>query len=103
MIVSLEQIKQYLRVEIDYFDEDYFLESLILMSEEYIFNATGFKFDDNAPEIAKHIVRLLVSHWYENREIVSTQLSNKVDFTVNALLFQLKNCYFPPGSGEITP
>lgn len=89
MILSLNEIKQYLRIELDYIEEDELLNELILVSEEYIKNATGFTFATEIPEIAKHIVRLLVSHWYENRAIETNQMTNKIDFTVKTLLSQL--------------
>lgn len=70
-------------------EEDDLLSSLILVASEYIRNATGFKLETNVPETAKLIAKLLVSHWYENRAVVSTQMQNKIDFTVKVLLAQL--------------
>lgn len=43
------------------------------------------------PEVAKHAIRLLVGHWYENREAVVTgTISSDVGFTVDALLSTIK-------------
>ena len=43
------------------------------------------------PEVAKHAIRLLVGHWYENREAVVTgTISSDVGLTVEALLSTLK-------------
>lgn len=89
MIITLEQMKHYLRLDEDEMIEDELINSLILTAEEYIKNATGFKFETTVPETAKLIVRLLVSHWYENRAIETSQATNKIDFTVKALLAQL--------------
>ena len=96
MIVTLEQMKQYLRLEPDDTEEDALIEGLLLSAEEYIKNATGFRFEGNAidiPEIAKLIVKLLVSHWYENRSIEIPQNTNKISFAVDALLVQLTYSY----------
>ncbi|MGE7216590.1 head-tail connector protein [Priestia koreensis] len=88
MTVTLEEMKLYLRVDEDL--EDDLIESFIKVAEEYIFNATGKKFDENAPETAKLIVKLLVSHWYENRAITTNQPSNLIDFSVRSLLSQIE-------------
>ena len=45
MILTLTEIKQYLRLEPEYTDEDDLLRDLLLVAEEYIKNATGFKFE----------------------------------------------------------
>lgn len=43
------------------------------------------------PEVAKHAMRLLVGHWYENREAVVTgTISSNVGLTVEALLSTLR-------------
>ncbi|MDO7487040.1 head-tail connector protein [Peribacillus frigoritolerans] len=89
MIITLNEMKQYLRLEVADVAEDALLNALLLTAEEYIKNATGFKFETNVPETAKLIVRLLVSHWFENRAVVTSSNLNKIDFTVNALLMQL--------------
>jgi uncharacterized phiE125 gp8 family phage protein len=43
------------------------------------------------PEIGKHAIRLLVGHWFENREaVVNGTISSDVKLTVDALLSPLK-------------
>jgi len=43
------------------------------------------------PEIAKHAIRLLAGHWYENREaVINGTISTDVKMTVDALLGTLK-------------
>jgi hypothetical protein len=88
-IVTLNEMVDYLRLdEISY---DYIeIESLILTAEEYLRNATGFTFATNIPERAKLIVKLMVSHWYENRAIMTTAPNvNKITFTLDVLISQL--------------
>jgi uncharacterized phage protein (predicted DNA packaging) len=76
-------------MESDFTDYDDTILDLLLVADEYVKSATGFTFDLETPEIAKHIVRLLVSHWYDNRAIETSQQTYKVDFTVKTLLTQL--------------
>ena len=93
IIVDLDEMKKYLRLEPEDTMEDDLIWSLIDTAEEYVRDATGFKFTILVPEKAKLIVKLLVSHWYENRAIETSQLVNKIGFTVNTLLNQLTYAY----------
>ncbi|WP_101844218.1 head-tail connector protein [Halobacillus sp. Marseille-P3879] len=91
ILVTLDEMKSYLRLEPDDIEEDADINSFILAAEDYVKRATGFKFEDEQPDTAKLIVKLLTSHWYDHRSIVSSShvAVNKVDFTVRALLAQL--------------
>ncbi|WP_371017388.1 head-tail connector protein [Pseudalkalibacillus sp. JSM 102089] len=90
MIVDLVEMKQYLRLEIADDEEDEMIESFLLVADEYLKSATGFKFETDVPERAKLIIKLLVSHWYDNRAVVAPNIvMNKIHFTVDALIFQL--------------
>lgn len=88
-IVTLDEMRSYLRLD-DNTEEDILIESLLLTAEEYLKSATGFTFALKVPETAKLIVKLLVSHWYENRGIVTYSPTNKISFTVDTLLAQLR-------------
>lgn len=90
MLVTLDEIKLYLRLDETDTTEDQLLTSLITSAEEYVKEATGFKFETDVPERVKVIIKLLVAHWYENRELVSTKGISKIDFTIDALLNQIK-------------
>ena len=92
-IVSYEQMADYLRLDNEIsndIDTMTVLESLISTAEEYLINATGFTFETNVPERAKLIVKFLVSHWYENRGIITSSPVNKVPYTIEVLITQLK-------------
>lgn len=79
----------YLRLD-EISDEWILIESLILSAEEYLKNATGFTFDTVIPERAKLIVKLMVSHWYENRGLLTTAPNvNKIPYTIDILISQL--------------
>lgn len=89
MLVTLPEIKLYLRLDELDTTEDSLLTSLLNTAEEYLKNATGFTFANEVPERAKLIIKLLVSHWYENRIPVSSANLQKVSFTIEALINQL--------------
>ncbi len=93
MIVTLNEMKKYLRIELDDDFEDDLLSSLLVTADEYVKEGTGFTFSNSIPERAKMVVKLLVSNWYENRELASNNGKNKVPYTVEALLGQLKLTY----------
>lgn len=93
MIVTLDEIKQFLRLEQDYTDEDILLTALRDTAEEYLKNATGQTFDNTNP-LAKLFVQVLIVDWYENRSfMVEGKTSDKVRFTIQSILAQLKYSY----------
>lgn len=83
MSVTLEEVKQYLRI--DGSEDDNFLTSLITAADEYLFDAgvrstISFRY--------KLAVMLLVSEWYENRTIRG--VSSDVSYSVNSIILQLR-------------
>lgn len=89
MIVTLEETKQYLRV--DGAEDDVVITSLIDAAETYLENATGNKFDETN-HLAKLFCWVLVTDWYENREHTG-KASEKTRPIVESMLAQLKHCY----------
>ncbi|PFB40896.1 DNA-packaging protein, partial [Bacillus thuringiensis] len=67
MVLTVEEAKKYLRVDGD--EEDDLITSFVIAAEIYIQNATrqDVKLDS---KLAKLAARILISHWYENREAV---------------------------------
>ncbi len=92
MIITLQETKQYLRV--DGADDDLLITSLINAAETYLVNATGNNFNDTN-SLAKLFCWVLVTDWYENREHVG-RASDKVRPIVESMLAQLSHCYQPP-------
>lgn len=92
MIITLEETKQYLRI--DGSEDDALITTLIITAEDYLTNATGKTFD-STNQLAKLFCFVLVSDWYENRELTG-KASEKVRFTMQSILTQLKHCYEPP-------
>ncbi|QEK13722.1 phage gp6-like head-tail connector protein (plasmid) [Crassaminicella thermophila] len=90
--MELTEIKEFLRLEQDYTEEDIFLNSLLVAAKEYIKNATGLDYDDTN-ELYKLAIKILVTHWYENREAISEKKTDKIAFSLNSILIQLQYCY----------
>ncbi|WP_078382338.1 head-tail connector protein [Sutcliffiella halmapala] len=86
----LNYVKGFIRV--DFEEDDRLISSLILLAEEYIFNATGYKVVYKK-ELEKLAVSLLVSHFYENRGIVSDRPVNKISQSIESILLQIEFCY----------
>ncbi|WP_432291568.1 head-tail connector protein [Clostridium baratii] len=92
MILSLEEVKEYLKI--DYDDEDNLLTDLILTAESYLYNATGIKYD-SSNQLAKLYCRVLVYEWYKDRGLTmsSSKTMNAIEknrFTLQSILLQLK-------------
>jgi uncharacterized phage protein (predicted DNA packaging) len=83
----LDEVKEFLRIDGE--GEEVFLSSLITASKAYIKNATGTDVieDDYLHKLA---INLLVSHWYENREVVGK--IDKLAFGLESILLQIKYC-----------
>lgn len=88
MIVTLPEVKQYLRLELEHTEDDQLLETMVSAAEEYLFSATGKEFISSSPR-AKLLVLVLVAEWYENREAIG-HVSMRLKDTVRSLLLQLK-------------
>ena len=89
-ILTLEEAKTWLRVDGE--DEDSLIEMLIGAAETYLGNATEVEFDD-ANQLAKLFCLVLCADWYENRDLIGQQPSDKVRFTIQSILAQLQHAY----------
>lgn len=91
-MLTLSEVKTWLRLEQGDTTEDTLLQSLILTAEEYIRNAVpaGMAFDTN--QIARLLGMVLVADWYENREAIG-QVREELRPTVRALVTQLQTAY----------
>ena len=83
----LDNIKDYMKI--DSSDEDLVITALITSAETYLQNA-GIK-KDYQNELYNLAIKLLVIHWYENREIVGS--ANKLAFSLDNIITQLQYCY----------
>lgn len=90
-ILTLEETKEWLRAD----DEDATLTMLMGAAETYLHNATEVEFD-GSNQLAKLYCLVLCADWYENRDLIGQQPSDKVRFTVQSIMAQLQNAYGPP-------
>lgn len=86
--MDLQEIKLFLRIDHD--DEDLLIQSLVLAAENYLTNA-GCKVLYNV-ELYKLAIMLLVSHFYENREMLSDKKA-VTEFGLPQIILQLKYSY----------
>lgn len=94
MILSLEEVKNYLRV--DYDEDDILIQNLIEAAEDYLYNATGKKFTEKN-KLAKRYCLALIYDWYKDKGInirvtKNTTVSEKVKYSLQSILLQLKFC-----------
>lgn len=97
MIVSLEEAKDWLRIDGDY--DNSIIEMLIGSAESYLKNATGKNFD-SSNNLAKLFCLVLVADWYENRDLIGQRASDKVRYTIQSMLAQLKYAPDSDSGGE---
>lgn len=85
--MNLEDLKLFLRI--DDCEEDTLIEALQIGAEEYLTNA-GIK-KDYSKELYKLAIKILVSHWYENRSVETIGKNvSKIAFGLDTILIQLK-------------
>ncbi|PFA49642.1 head-tail connector protein [Bacillus cereus] len=87
MVLTLEEAKKYLRVDGD--EEDNLITSFVEAAEIYIKNATSKNIDLKS-ELATLAARILIAHWYENREAVGK--AEQLAFSLQSILIQLQYC-----------
>jgi uncharacterized phage protein (predicted DNA packaging) len=90
LLITLEETKQYLRVDTDV--DDALIISLINAAESYLINATGKTFDTTNP-LARLFCLVLVVDWYENRGLTVGKVGGGVRSVISSILAQLNHCY----------
>ena len=85
----LEEIKNYMRIDENY--DDNLINSLIEAANLYMVNAGVKNFENDLYKLA---IKMLVLHWYENRDIVLIgSISKNLEFTMKNIITQLQYCY----------
>lgn len=87
MIIELEETKNWLRL--DGSEDDSIIVTLIKAAESYLTSATGKQFDSSNYQ-AKLFCLVLVTDWYENRDLMGAKVGEKVRFTIQSMLIQLQ-------------
>ncbi|EQJ93981.1 TPA: phage gp6-like head-tail connector protein [Clostridioides difficile] len=92
MIVSLEEIKEYLRLEADYNEDNNLLLFFLKVAEESLENQTGKVFNENnKSELASLYIKMYVAEQYEKRGATESN-SEKVRFVLESVISQLSIC-----------
>lgn len=86
MVIDIECVKGYLRIDFD--DDDEYIKLLIEVAKEYIDDAVGEYNEENA----RHNLILLniISSLYENRSFTNKNQSEKVSYSIKNMLMQLQ-------------
>lgn len=85
--MNLEELKLFLRIDDN--EEDVLIQALQLSAEEYLTN-TGIT-KNYTKELYKLAIKILVSHWYENRSIETVGKNiTKIAFSLDTIILQLK-------------
>lgn len=85
--MDLEELKLFLRIDTE--EEDTLIQSLQLSAEEYLLNAGVTK--DYNKELYKLAIKILVSHWFENRSVENIGKNiSKIAFGLDTIITQLK-------------
>jgi uncharacterized phage protein (predicted DNA packaging) len=89
MIVSLDEVKNWLRI--DFSEDDALLTTLISAAEKYLKNAAGNTFD-SSNELAQLFCLVLIADWYENREMIG-KATDQTRPIIQSILTQLTYSY----------
>ncbi len=89
--MTLDEIKNYLRIELDNTDDDIYLESLITASQMYIKNTVGKELEDTN-ELYNIAVKLMIAQLYQNRQPVSEKNQYDIPYTLTCLIQHLSIC-----------
>ena len=97
--MTLDDVKNYIKVDSDITDDDVLIQSLMTAAQEYIVNQTGkqYKSDD---EVWNLTIKLLVSHWYDNRQLNPAKTGNLAEYphSVTALITHISLCSAYPAA-----
>lgn len=92
MIVSVEEIKEYLRLEADYKEDDNLLLSFLKAAEEDLENRTGKVFNENnKSELVGLYLKMYVAEQYEKRGATESN-SEKIRFVLENIISQISIC-----------
>lgn len=86
--MELENLKKYPRIDEDDDSDNETIKDLQKAAEEYLTNA-GVKIDYEK-QLYCLAVKLLVTHWYDNRIITTDKNQSKLPFSLDAIIMQLK-------------
>lgn len=90
--MTLNDVKNYLRVDSDLTEDDTLIQTLIDGAKLYITQQTGKTYVDDG--LYNQAVKFLVSHWYENRELNPSKPGTLAEFphSLSALINHISIC-----------
>lgn len=96
----IDDVKDYLRVDSD-IDDDTQIVALITAAKQYIINQTGKKYIET-DEVWNLAIKMLVAHWYENRELHPSKPGTLAtnSHTADALISHISLCSAYPKVGD---
>ena len=89
MIVSVDEVKAYLRIDQD--EEDVVLESLIRQAQAAAEDYCRVSFGDDAPEPVRLAVLLFVGFYYENRYVPDRTTYSTMRIAFENLLYPYRD------------
>lgn len=91
-MVTIEKLKNYLRIDDDLVEDDSMLQDLLQTSRSYIERSTGKTYVDGDHVYDMAIVQL-AAHWYDNRQVTAANggAAVEVPFSVKNLMIHIGN------------
>jgi uncharacterized phage protein (predicted DNA packaging) len=90
-IITLDELKEHLRIERGFTDEDDYLCGLICAAQEAVEKAINRRIAECENATVVHAVKTLAATWYGSREGVSFGTPNRVPYTLDFLLGMNRN------------
>lgn len=91
--LSLDELKEHIRVDKDFYDDDAYIERLGKAALRHVFHMTNRPMEElvemgegEFPEELRFAACQLAAHWYRVREIVSSIAQNRVPDTFDVLV-----------------
>ncbi len=94
-VLTLLEVKDWLRLEQGETAEDALLQLLIGAADEYVKNAVPEWIDRSENQLSRLLAMVLIADWYENREATG-QVRPEMRPVVRSIVMQLQNAYPEP-------
>jgi hypothetical protein len=97
LLVSIDELKAHLKIELGYMEEDSYLDSLLHVAQESVERSINRPLCDEESDGVRHCIRIFAANLYANRESVSFGSPQKIPHSLECLIGMHKNY----GSGGI--
>lgn len=89
----MNDVKNFLRVDDDIIDDDVQIKALMDAAQQYITEQTGKQYKDDY-ELWNTCVKLLVAHWYDNRQPMQSRPGTieELPHSVTAIIRHISLC-----------